>query len=133
MLLEGDSIALDAIEARHWAVAAAEQGAAAAMTRLGMIYHNALEVDRDPAAAATWWTKAAARGDADGQAMLARNLLGAGVPRDGIAALAWLLRARAGGSPLAELFLKAAHRALSSEQFAAAQRRAVIPLPKPVP
>ena len=104
------------------------------MTRLGMIYHNALEVDRDPAMAAAWWAKAAARGDADGQAMLgAAHLLGAGAPRDGVAALAWLLRARTGGSPLAESFLKAAHRALSSEQIAAAQRQAATPLPKPVP
>src|SRR5262249_56522502 len=90
---EGEPGALDAGEAGHGALAAAEQGVASAMTRLGMIYHNALGVDRDPAIAATWWAKAAARGDADGQAMLgAAHLLGAGVPRDGVAALAWLLR-----------------------------------------
>ena len=52
MLLEGDSIPFDAVEARRWALAAAKQDIAAAMTRLGMIYHNALAVDRDPAAAA---------------------------------------------------------------------------------
>jgi selenocysteine-specific elongation factor len=76
------------------------------MTRLGMMYHNALGIGRDPAVAATWWAKAAARGDADGQAMLgAAHLLGAGVPRDGVAALAWLLRATAGGSALAAPFL----------------------------
>jgi TPR repeat protein len=68
--------------------AAAEQGIAAAMTRLGMIHHDALGVDRDPKTAAAWWTKAAARGDADGQAMLgAAHLLGAGVARDRV--LAW--------------------------------------------
>jgi uncharacterized protein len=47
MLLEGDSIAFDTVEARRWTLAAAEQGVAAAMTRLGMIYHNAVGVDRD--------------------------------------------------------------------------------------
>ena len=38
-----------------------------------MIYHNALAVDRDPAAAAGWWTKAAAHGDVDGQTMFRRG------------------------------------------------------------
>ena len=63
------------VEARRWAVAAADQGIAAAMTRLGMIYHNALGVERDASdgggvVAAT----AAERGDADGQAMLGAAL-----------------------------------------------------------
>ena len=134
MLLEGDSIPLDAVEARRWAVAAAEQGVAAAMTRLGMIYHNALAVDRDPAAAAAWWSKAAARGDADGQAMLgAAHVLGVGVARDRVAALTWLLRARAGGSTLAEPFLKPAHDALSADEIAEAERRAATPLPELLP
>ncbi|MGZ8403947.1 MAG: tetratricopeptide repeat protein, partial [Rhodoplanes sp.] len=48
MLLEGECIAGDAVEARRWARAAAKQGIAAAMTRVGMIYHNALGVERDP-------------------------------------------------------------------------------------
>src|SRR5262245_28262871 len=54
MLLEGESVPFDASEARRWALAAAEQGIASAMTRLGMIYHNALGVAREPAAAADW-------------------------------------------------------------------------------
>ena len=104
------------------------------MTRLGMIYHNALAVDRDPAAAAAWWGKAAARGDADGQAMLgAAHVLGAGVARDRVAALAWLLRARAGGSALAEPFLKTVRDALSADDIAEAERRAAAPLPEPMP
>jgi TPR repeat protein len=65
MLLEGEMIALNPVEARDWAEAAAAQGIAAAMTRLGMIHHNALGVERDAATAAKWWDKAAARGDAD--------------------------------------------------------------------
>ncbi len=40
------------------------------MTRLGMIFHNALGVERDANAAADWWRKGATRGDADAQAML---------------------------------------------------------------
>ena len=47
MLLEGDGIAVDHAEiARRWAEAAAAQGVAASMTRLGMIFHNALGVER---------------------------------------------------------------------------------------
>ncbi len=104
------------------------------MTRLGMIHHNALGVERDPAAAAAWWTKAAARGDADGQAMLgAAHVLGAGVSRDGVAALAWLIRAQGGGSALAERFLKAARGALSADEIAEAECRAAEPLPEPTP
>ncbi len=76
---------------------------------------------------------AAARGDADGQAMLgAAHVLGAGVARDGVAALAWLLRARAGGSALAEPFLKTVRDALSADQIAEAERRAAAPLPEPM-
>jgi TPR repeat protein len=101
------------------------------MARLGMIYHNALGVDRDPAIAATWWAKAAARGDADGQAMLgAAHLIGAGVPHDRVIALAWLLRASAGGSALAVPFLNNARSALTAEEIADAERRAAAPLPE---
>jgi TPR repeat protein len=104
------------------------------MTRVGMIHHNALGVERNPAAAAAWWTKAATRGDADGQAMLgAAHVLGAGVPRDGVAALAWLLRAKSGGSTLAEPFLNNARSALSADENAEAERRAAAPLPEPAP
>jgi uncharacterized protein len=104
------------------------------MTRLGMIYHNALGVEREPAAAVAWWSKAAASGDADGQAMLgAAYMLGTGINRDSIDALAWLIRARAGGSALAERFLEAARNALPADQRAEAERRATAPLPEAVP
>ena len=81
MLLEEGSVVFDPVEARRWSLAAVQQGVAvAAMTRVGMIYHNALGVGRDPNVAARWLTKAAARGDAGGQAMLgAAHILGAGV------------------------------------------------------
>jgi uncharacterized protein len=65
MLLEGEMIASDPQEARRFALAAAEQGIATAMTRLGMLYHNALGVDRDAAMAALWWQRAADLGEVD--------------------------------------------------------------------
>ena len=83
------------------------------MTRLGMMFHNALGVERDPALAAHWWSKAADHGDADGQAMLgAAYHLGAGVPRDPIKALSLLAGARANGSTLADRFVEAAREAV---------------------
>jgi hypothetical protein len=63
----------------------------------------------------------------------AAHLLGAGVPRDGVAALAWLLRASARGSALAAPFLKNARNALTADEIAEAERGAVAPLPEPVP
>jgi hypothetical protein len=56
-------------------------------------------------------------------------LIGNGVARDGIDALAWLLRAQAGGSPLATPFLSPARAALDAAGIAEAQRRASAPLP----
>ena len=58
----------------------------------------------------------------------AAHLLGAGVAEDRIAALAWLLRARAGGSALAEPFLAPARTSLSAAAIAEAERRAAAPL-----
>ena len=65
------------------------------MTRIGMLYHNALGVERDPVEAARWWREGAEAGDADGQAMLgAAYHLGSGVERDSIEAFVWLTRAQ---------------------------------------
>src|SRR5262249_54183505 len=105
-----------------------------AMTRIGMLYHNALGVERDPAVAAHWWRRGAERGDADGQAMLgAAHMLGAGVARDSVAALAWLLRAQAGGSALAAAYVGPARAALDAAGIAEATQRAAAPLPEPAP
>jgi TPR repeat protein len=94
-----------------------------------MILHNALGVERDAVAAATWWRKAATRGDVDGQAMLgAAYHLGSGVARDPVEAFAWLIRARSGGSPLATQFFAAVRGILSPEQLAEAECRAAVPL-----
>jgi hypothetical protein len=48
-------------------------------------------------------------------------------------AFVWLLRARAGGSPLAGQFFQAVRSALTPAQIAAAERRAGAPLPEPAP
>jgi TPR repeat protein len=114
---------LDVAAARAWAEKAAEKNVASSMTRLGMIYHNALGVERDPAQAVHWWSRAAALGDADGQAMLgAAHQLGAGAPRDPAKALSLLLAARKGGSSLADRFIEAARNALPAEQAAEIER-----------
>jgi TPR repeat protein len=104
------------------------------MTRLGMIFHNALGVERDPVQAVDWWRRGAERGDADGQAMLGAAFhLGSGVKRDPVEAFVWLLRARAGGSPLAGQFFQAVRSALTPEQIAGAERRAGAPSPEAAP
>lgn len=53
MLLEGEIISPDFAESKRLAELAAAQGNAASMTRLGLIYHNALGVERDPVQAVT--------------------------------------------------------------------------------
>jgi len=126
LLFEGE--AADAPEARRWAEAAAAQGVAAAMTRLGLMAHEAhlaREIGApDDSVAAGWWRKAAEAGDADGAALLgAAHHLGVGVARDRVAAFAWLLRAKTGGSALAERFFDAVRATLSPEELAAAERR----------
>lgn len=131
MLLEGEVMPPDPVEARRWALAAAGQGVASSMTRLGMLHHHALGVERDVAEAARWWRLAAERGDADGQAMLgAAHHLGAGVGRDPVQALAWLLRAAAGGSALARPFLGPVREALTPAEVARAETLARAPLPE---
>lgn len=128
LLFEGTVVPTDSAEAKRWAHAAAEQGIASAMTRLGLILH--LEASAhganapDESEAAGWWRKAAEAGDPDGQALLgAAHHLGVGVPRDRVAAYAWLLRAKSGLSPLAHRFFDAVHATLSPEEEAAAERR----------
>jgi TPR repeat protein len=133
MLLEGEIIAPDYLEAKRWAESAAAQGIAAAMTRLGMIYHNALGVERDPVAAVRWWDRAAMRGDADAQAMLGAAFhLGAGVPRDPVVAMMWLLRGQKGGSALATPFVDPVRANLTPDEMAHASDMSGQPLPEPV-
>jgi hypothetical protein len=129
MLVDSDHRAPDHEAAMQWALRAAEQGVAASMTRIGLLYNNALGVERDVEAAAKWWRKAALLGDADGQAMLgAAHHLGAGVERDPVAALAWLMRARAGRSPFADRFYAGVRASCTAAQINEAECRAAQPL-----
>ena len=124
-ILAEDDGTPDYAGARAWALKAAEQGVAASMTRLGLLYHNALGVERDPVAAAMWWEKAAYRDDGDGQAMLgAAYHLGSGRPRDPVAALHWLKRAKRHYSHFADRFYEAVWTSCSPEQREEAERRA---------
>jgi TPR repeat protein len=133
MLLEEGAL-FDPAEARLWARRAVDQGVAMAMTRLGMLHHNALGVARDPAEAARWWRLAADRGEPDAQAMLgAAYHLGSGVPKDPVQALAWLIRGTAGGSALAGRFLGPARAALDPAGIAEAEALARQPLPEATP
>ncbi len=99
------------------------------MTRLGLLYNNALGVERDAKTAAEWWRKAAMLGDADGQAMLgAAYHLGAGVRRNRVKALAWLIRAKAGSSPFADRFYAAVRDSCTPKNLREAEARASEPL-----
>ncbi|MGO4741401.1 tetratricopeptide repeat protein [Bosea sp. 2KB_26] len=118
MLLESGDAA-DLPEALRWAEAAAGAGIAASMTRLGMMHHEALGVERNPVLAAQWWQRGAEAGDADAKAMLgAAILLGQGVAKDAARALGLLLDAERGGSLLAAPFIKAARAAVAPEEAA---------------
>ncbi|CAH1651008.1 conserved hypothetical protein [Hyphomicrobiales bacterium] len=111
MLLEGGRVT-DRAEALRWARAAAEAGIATSMTRLGMMHHDALGLERDAAMAVQWWRRGSEAGDPDAEAMLgAATLLGQGVPPDAGRALALLLSAESKGSLLAAPFIKAARDA----------------------
>lgn len=115
MLLEGGRPE-DHPEALRWAQAAAEAGVATSMTRLGMMFHDALGVERDAAVAAAWWQRGMDAGDPDSEAMLgAATLLGQGVAADAERALALLLAAESKGSRLAAPFIKAARAASPAE------------------
>ena len=117
-------------ESRRWAMAAAANGVAASMTRLGMFYHNALGVPRDATEAISWWRRGADAGDADGQAMLGAACLSWQWHRAGSGRGAGLAhRARAGGSALAAPFIDAVRASLDAEELTLAERRARTPLP----
>ena len=124
----------DPAAARRWAQAAAEAGIPAAMTRLGMMAHDARGGPRDVELAARWWAKAATRGEADAQAMLGAALhLGAGVAVDRVAALEWLIRATRGGSALSRPFIPAVRAGMSVAEIMLAQDRALAPLREEAP
>jgi TPR repeat protein len=87
-------------------------------------------IPRDAKLAAEWWSKAAQRDNADGQAMLGAAFhLGAGVARDRVAAFGFLPRARKGGSALAENFFDVVRNSLAPHEIPEAEARAAAPLP----
>ncbi|MBL8675544.1 MAG: SEL1-like repeat protein, partial [Rhodospirillales bacterium] len=85
--------------------------------------HNAHGVERDPAAAAGWFAKAARLGDAEAQAMLgAAYHLGLGVERDAVQAWRWLTRAQRQGNEIAAGFVVRARPLTRADEMAEAER-----------
>ncbi len=81
--------------------AEAEAGDPAAMTLLGLRYHEGLGVTQDFAAAFDWFQKAAQSGNAEAQYRLGTYYRsGLGVGRDDLAAVEWLQKAADQGDPV---------------------------------
>ena len=72
LLTDGDHRQPDFGQASDWALKAASK-ALPLHDALGLLYHNALGVERDAPSRREWWRKAARLGDGDGQAMLRRR------------------------------------------------------------
>jgi TPR repeat protein len=115
LLIDGDHRRPDNAQALRWALQAAAQGVAAAMTHIGLLYSNALGVGRDVAVAAQWWRKAALLGDA-------------GAERDPATALVWLIRARRLRSRFADRFYDGVRNGCTPQQRREAERRACLPI-----
>ena len=125
LLLDGELLPHDPVEARRWAEPAARKGFPGAATRLGTILYNALGTERDAAAACGWWRRASDAGDADGAAMLgAAYHLGQGVGADQGEALFFLSLAERRGSLLAARFLPSVRARLSAQAIRDGERRA---------
>lgn len=117
LLTDGDHCQPDYGQAMRGALQGVAQGVAAAIG-IGLLYNDALGVERDVAVAARWWRKAALLGDGDGQAMLgATHHLGAGAERDRVTALTWLTTAR-------RLRSRFFHSSCTPQQRREAERRA---------
>lgn len=105
------------VEARQWALRAAEAGCAGAAHRFATMCHEAKGGDRDPAQAARWWQAAAAAGHGDAAAMLGAAFhMGQGVPADQTEAMAWLRVGSARHSALVRPFYARVEAALTVEQ-----------------
>jgi uncharacterized protein len=118
--------------ARRWAEAAAKQGNASAIARLGTIHHEGRGTPRDPKRAAAYFLEAANLGHAGAQLMIgAATHLGIGVPADRIEAAHWLLRSAQQGNEGAQAYLegKAGMAGLTEQELEEAQERARQPLP----
>jgi uncharacterized protein len=118
--------------ARKWAEAAAEQGNAFAIARLGTIYHEGCGVQRDPKRAAVYFLEAANLGHDGAQLLTGVGMhLGIDAPADRIEAAHWLLRSATQGNEGAKAYLeaKAGMADLTKQELEEAQRRARQPLP----
>jgi TPR repeat protein len=84
----------------------AEQGDEKAQYLLGCCYNGDQGLERNPAEAARWWGKAAAKGVADAQYCLGLSYyLGQGVPRDTAEAAKWWKKAAEQDHANAQYFL----------------------------
>jgi TPR repeat protein len=118
--------------ARKWAEAAAQQGNASAMARLGTIHHEGRGTPRDPKRAAAYFLEAANLGHAGAQLMIGAAMhLGIGVQADRIEAAHWLLRSAQQGNEGAQAYLegKAGMADLTKQELEEAGRRGRQPLP----
>ena len=102
-LAGGRGVERDYDEAARLFRAAAEQGFAAAQSRLGYMFRKGLGVDQDNAAAVTWYQKAANQNNADAQRNLGDMLKeGLGSDPDVKAARNWYLAAAKQNDALAQ-------------------------------
>jgi tetratricopeptide (TPR) repeat protein len=86
-------------QARDWFQQAADAGHAGAMNMLGLLYNNALGVNRDFRRAFDWQERAAKAGDADAMHNLGFTYAeGRGVPKDIAKARDWYQKALAAGN-----------------------------------
>jgi uncharacterized protein len=90
MLLNGQGVPANTIEAASWIRKSAEQKHASAQNGLGFIYEKGLGVAQDSKQASGWFRLAAEQGDPFGQSNLARSYAtGVGVQQDFKEALKW--------------------------------------------
>jgi len=90
----------------------AELGNEKAQYLLGCCYNGEQGLERNPAEAAKWWAKAAAKGLADAQYCLGLSYyMGQGVPRDPVEAANWWKKAADQDHADAQYFLALSYRA----------------------
>lgn len=108
MYSNGESVYVDYQQAVYWFSKSADQNFAPAQYRLGELYYfEKGGLERDLQKAIEMFNKAARQGDADAQMNLAMLCgTGEGLPLDKEQALAWILRARMGGNPIAHDYQK---------------------------
>jgi TPR repeat protein len=105
---------------------AAQQGSLWAQSRLGMIYHEGLGVERNPELAASWFLKAAKRGHPFAQLMIGGSYhLGTGIKVDRPAAMRFLRLSAAQGNEFARAYLPAVEADLTPEERAQLESEAI--------